>query len=135
MAEDENPPEPARERRLDELTERTADDVTELARAYAGVARNEAAEAGERALWPAAVAAAGGVLAVVGLGVLVASPAIPGQERRLKRRMRLYGAGYLVLGAAATIAGVLVLGSEVQGALPRTRRGLRELVDAFRGRV
>ncbi len=50
-------------RRTDELTERTADDVAALAHRYTGVAKREVAAAGERAAWPAAVAAIGGLLA------------------------------------------------------------------------
>jgi hypothetical protein len=136
MAEnDENPPEPERERRLDDLTQRTADDVATLARTYAGVARDEMTEAGARAVWPTAVAAIGGLLAIVGAGVLVTSPAVPSGERRLKRRMRAFGFGYLIVGGLGAVVGVLALGSEVTNALPRTRGRLRALVDAFRRRV
>ena len=55
---------------LARLSRQTADDVSRLAHAYAGVARREAAAAGERALWPAAATAIGALLALVGIGVL-----------------------------------------------------------------
>lgn len=118
--------------RLDELTRRTADDVSELAHEYAGVAKREAAEAGERALWPAATAAIGAILAAVGVGVLFSSPAVPGQQRRLKRRMRGLGFAYVVLGGLGLVVGGLALARTMGEALPRTRRGLRALVDELK---
>ena len=135
MSEENNPPEPERERRIDELTRRTVDDMATLTREYAGEARDEAVAAGERAVWPAAAAALGGLLALVGVGVLVSSPAVPRGEPSLKRRMRVLGFGYLLAGGLGAAIGILALGGEVAHALPRTRRRLRALVDAFRRRV
>src|SRR5690242_15201356 len=96
---------PSGDRRIGELTERTADDVAALAHAYAGVARREVAHAGERAAWPAAAAAVGGLVAVVGVGLLFASPAVPSANRRLKRRVRFVSIAYLALGAVGMVVG------------------------------
>jgi hypothetical protein len=123
------------DRRIDELTERTADDVAALAKAYTGVAKREVARAGERAAWPAAVAAIGGLLTVVGVGMLVASPAVPSTNKRLKRRARLVSMAYLALGGAAVFVGGGALVATMRRALPRTRRNLHEAVEALRERV
>ena len=122
-------------RRIDELTERTVDDVAALAHKYAGVAKREMASAGERAAWPAAAAAIGAVLAVVGSGMLVASPAVPSAQRRLKRRMRFAALAYVTLGLAALVVGGGALVATIRRALPRTRRNLHEAVDVVRERI
>ena len=131
MEEDEQGQEP----RTDELTRRAADDVAALAHRYAGVARREVAAAGERALWPTALAALGTVLLLVGGGMLVASPAVPPAQRRLKRRLHLVALGYLTVGAAGAIAGGLALVAGMRGALPRTRHNVHEAIDTIRERL
>lgn len=121
--------------RIDALTERTADDVAALAHAYAGVAKREVAAAGERAAWPAAIAAIGGLLVVVGTGLLIASPAVPATQRRLKRRVHFVALTYLVLGAAGGIVGGGALVAGMRRALPRTRHNVKEAVDVLRERI
>ena len=123
------------DRRIDELTERTADDVAALAHAYTGVAKREVASAGERAAWPAAIAALGGLLAFVGVGMLVASPAVPSTNERLRRRVRFVSMAYLALGAAGVFVGGGALVATMRRALPRTRRNLHEAVDVLRERI
>lgn len=123
------------DRRLDELTERTVDDVAALARAYGGVARREVTRAGERAAWPAATIAIGGLLAIVGVGMLFASPAVPPSSRRLRRRVRLVSLAYLTLGAVGALTGAGALVATMRRALPRTRHNLREAVDTVRDRL
>src|SRR6185312_12868750 len=123
------------DRRIGDLTERTADDVAALARAYGGVARREVTHAGERAAWPAATLALGGLLAIVGVGMLFASPAVPPSSRRLRRRVRLVSLTYLTLGVAGAIAGAGAFVAAMRHALPRTRRNLREAVDTVRERL
>ena len=123
------------DRRIDELTQRTADDVAALAREYAGVAKHEVAVAGERAAWPAAAAAIGSLLAVVAVGMLVASPAIPSTNKRLKRRVRLVSFAYLALGGVGAIVGGGALMATMRQALPRTRHNLEEAVDVVRDRL
>ena len=123
------------DRRIDALTERTAEDVTALARAYAGVARREVVSAGERAAWPALSLTVGGLLAVVGVGMLFASPAVPPAQHRLRRRVRLVSITYLTLGAVGAFVGAGALVATMRRALPRTRRNLREAVDVVRERI
>jgi hypothetical protein len=123
------------DRRIDELTSRTADDVAALAHEYAGVARHEVAVAGERALWPAAIAAIGGLIAVVGTGLLIASPAVPSANKRLKRRVRFVAFAYLGLGAVGAVIGGGALLATVRSALPRTRHNVKEAVDVVRDRI
>lgn len=119
----------------DELTRRTADDVAALAQRYAGVAKREVATAGQRAAWPAAAVAIGGMLVMVGGGMLVASPAVPPAQRRLKRRVRLMAFAYLALGAAGAIVGGGALVASMRRALPRTRHNVREAIDVLREKV
>ena len=120
---------------VDQLQRRTADDVASLAHEYAAWPRSSAVAAGERALWPAAFAGIGGLLCVVGMGMLAASPAVPARERSLKRRLRLVGVGYLVVGGIGAAVGAVALGATVAHALPRTRHGLSDAVDAIRDRL
>jgi len=121
--------------RVDLLQERTAEDLAELAEEYTGLAKREAKVAGERASWPAAVCAIGGVVGVVGVGMLVASPAVPGGQRRLKRRLRVVATAYLVLGGAAAAIGGLALARTLVHALPRTRAGVAGAVDIIRDKL
>ena len=129
MSNDENRTEP---RRLDQLAERAADDVAALAHQYTGVAKREVAAAGARAMWPAATAAVGAVVAVVGAGLLFASPAVPSSNRLLRRRMRAFAVGYLLVGGLGCGIGLIGLGDTLTRALPRTRRGLHAILDAVR---
>ena len=123
------------DRRIDDLTERTVDDMTALAHAYAGVARREVARAGERAAWPAASIAIGGLLSIVGVGMLFASPAVPPSHRRFRRRVRFVSLAYLTLGAVGALVGAGALVATMRRALPRTRRNLQEAVDVVRERI
>jgi Na+/melibiose symporter-like transporter len=129
---DESKPLP---RRVDRLQERTAEDIAALAHEYAGLAKSEVKAAGERATWPAAIAAIGGLLCVVGVGMFVASPAVPRQQRRLKRRMRSVATAYLVVGGAAAVVGALALVTTLTHALPRTRRGVASAVDTLKQKL
>ena len=122
-------------RGTDELTERAVDDVAALAHRYAGVAKREVVAAGERAAWPMAVVALGGLFAVVGGGMLIASPAVPSAQYRLKRRVRFAAIAYVTLGLAGVIAGGAALAATVRHALPRTRHNLHESVDVVRDRL
>lgn len=123
------------DRSTDELAQRAADDVAALAHRYAGVAKREVATAGERAAWPAAAAAIGGLLVLVGAGMLVASPAVPPAQRRLKRRAHIVAAAYLALGGAGALVGAAALYAAFRRALPRTRHNLREAIDVMRDRL
>ena len=116
-------------RDVHELAERAVDDVSQLAHAYAGVAKREVVAAGEHAAWPATIAVVGGLMACTGLGLFVASPAIPSTNRRLKRRTRGLAYLYIALGGAAAAFGLLALTGVVSQSLPRTRRGLRDVVE------
>lgn len=124
-----------RDREIEQLTQRTVDDVAALAHEYAGVAKHELASAGERALWPAAIGAIGGLLVVVGVGMFVASPAVPSAQRRLKRRVRFLATSYVALGGLGAIVGLGALVAAARHALPRTRRNVAETVDLMRGRL
>ena len=119
----------------DELTRRTADDVAALAHRYAGVAKREVASAGERAIWPAVTAAVGGLLVIVASGMLVASPAVPPSQPRLKRRVRFVAFAYLALGGAGALLGSAALYAGMRKALPRTRHNVREAIDVIRDRL
>ncbi|MCA1663656.1 MAG: hypothetical protein LC659_05210, partial [Myxococcales bacterium] len=63
---------------------------------------------------------------------LLARPAVPRSERRLRRRMRLFAVGYLLLGGLGCAVGLRDLGETLTRALPRTRRGLHSLLGALR---
>jgi hypothetical protein len=120
---------------IEKLTQRTVDDVAALAHQYAGVAKHELASAGEQALWPAAIGALGGLFVVVGVGMLVASPAVPSAQRRLKRRVRFVATSYVALGGIGAIVGLGALISAARHALPRTRHNVAETVDVLRDRL
>lgn len=106
-----------------------------LAHRYAGVAKREVANAGERALWPAAAAALGGLLVAVGVGMLAASPAVPPSQRRLERRFHIVALTYVALGAAGALVGRAALVAGMRGALPRTRHNVHQAIDAVRDRL
>jgi len=96
--------------RLDDLATRAADDVAALAHQYASVAKREVAVAGERAAWPAATGVGGALMALVGTGMLLALPAVPSSDRRLRRRMRLFAVGYLFVGGLGCAFGFVGVG-------------------------
>jgi len=120
---------------IEQLTQRTVDDVAALAHQYAGVAKNELASAGEQALWPAAIGTIGGLLVLVGMGMFVASPAVPSTQRRLKRRVRAVAISYVALGGVGALVGLGALIAAARHAMPRTRRNVAETVDVLRERL
>jgi hypothetical protein len=123
------------DRRVDDLMRRTADDVATLAHEYANVAKREVAAVSERAMWPGAIAAVGALLAVVGVGMLVASPAVPSTNARLRRRLHFAALAYLAFGAAGALVGGGAFVATLRHALPRTRRNVHEAVDVVRDRL
>lgn len=108
---------------ISELSRRAAADVGQLAREVKDVARKEAVDTGARAVWPAAAVVAGGLLAIVGTGMLLASPALDRGAR-----VRRYALGYLVAGGAGLALGGTTLVKTAKHALPETRQAVRQTV-------
>jgi hypothetical protein len=114
------------EQRIADLTRKAAEDVAELAKRGGELASEEVIDAGKRAIWPTLVTAAGGLFAAVGLCGVLLSPAL-----RDAGRMRRLGLGYLLAGAAGSLAGLLALTREASHALPRTRRAAKAAVETL----
>jgi uncharacterized protein (DUF1786 family) len=66
---------------------------------------------------------------------LIASPAVPSANKRLKRRVRFVAFAYLGLGAVGAVIGGGALLATVRSALPRTRHNVKEAVDVVRDRI